>query len=106
MKQCALGRVTETLSTAYRTEWLTGETGQQNVEFWDVDSFNLRDITVRRLSEVPFVGALGMSVPLGAEDALSTGALERDPHAADSREEIYKCEALLVVSWTTSPGHT
>jgi len=92
MKQRALCRVTETLSTAYRAERLAWETSQQNVKVWDDFCFNLGDITVGRLAEVPFIGALGMFVPLRAEDALSTRAFKRNAHAPDAGEEVDKAE--------------
>lgn len=92
MKQGALCWVTETLSTAYRAERLAWETSQQNVKVWDDFCFNLGDITVGRLAEVPFIGALGMFVPLRAKDALSTCAFKRNAHAADASEEVNKAE--------------
>jgi hypothetical protein len=106
MKQGALCWVTETLSTAYRAERLARKSSQQNVEVWDDFCFNLRDITVRCLAEVPLIGALGIFVPLRAKDAISTCALERNAHASDAGEEVDKCKTPLGLPQTGSIGHS
>jgi len=106
MKQGALCWVIETLSTAYRAERLARKSSQQNVEVGDDFCFNLRDVTVRCLAEVPFIGALGIFVPLRAKDAIPTCALERNAHASDAREEVDKSKTPLGLPQTGSIGHS
>ena len=92
VEQSALRRMIKTLPFANRAEWLAGESGEKDVKPWYISFVNLRDVTMREFPKICLVRSLGVFVPLGGEDALSVGFLERDSHAANSSDKINELE--------------
>lgn len=69
-----------------------GKPCAENVALWNVRDGHRMDVAVRAFAEVGSVGLLGKLVPIAGEDALATGALERDAESTDAAKEVDEAE--------------
>jgi hypothetical protein len=53
------------------------------------------DVAVRFLAEIGLVGFARLFVPVARENTLATGALKREPEAADAAEQINEPEFVV-----------
>jgi hypothetical protein len=77
-------------------EGLAGKTGEQNVVLGDaVRLFCILPYVSREgviVAEVQVVCLLGIGVPFGREHTVAADALEAEPQATDSREQVDETE--------------
>jgi hypothetical protein len=90
MKEGSLGWMLEPLPFSNSAEWLAGESGQKDIELWDVAFIYLSDVSVRNLTEVGCIGFLRVLIPFGRKNTTTISLLEREPHTTDPGKEIDK----------------
>jgi hypothetical protein len=92
MKEGSLGWMLEPLPLPNSAEWLAGESGQKDIELWDVAFIYLSDVSVRNLTEVGCIGLLRVLIPFGRKNTTTISLFECEPHATDPGKEIYKAK--------------